>query len=217
MQRHPLQTPDPETMKPDKPYHHGDLRNALILMGMEMLRHKSIAELSLREIAREIGVGHNAPYRHFKNKQQLLEAIASAGFRRLKAYNLRLELEYAGDPETQLFESGMRLLTMATEQANLFSLMFGGYLSLFDCGEELRQEAQASMQSLMKIIANGQKQDVFSKDDVLQQTLGAMSMVYGFSMMVTSGLLQELPKNDFQLRAMGVQVYDILLNGLKKR
>jgi len=214
---HPSQTPDSEKMKSDKPYHHGDLRNALILVAMRMLKHKSIAELSLREIAREIGVGHNAPYRHFANKQQLLEAIASAGFRKLKAYNLRLELEYAGDPETQLFESGMQLLTLATEQSNLFSLMFGGYLSLFDCGDELRQEAQASMQSLMKIIAHGQKLDVFSRDDVLQQTLGAMSMVYGFAMMLTSGMLQELPKNDFQLRAMGVQIYDILLNGLKKR
>ena len=204
-------------MNSERPYHHGDLRNALILMGIQMLKQKSIAQLSLREIAREIGVGHNAPYRHFRNKHELLEAIASAGFRKLKAYNLRLELEYAGDPETQLFESGMQLLTLATEQPNLFRLMFGGQLSLFDCGEELREEAQASMQSLMNIIAQGQKQDVFSRHDVLQQTLGAMSMVYGFSMMVTSGMLQDIPRNDFQLRAMGLQVYDILLNGLKKR
>jgi len=58
---------------------------------------------------------------------------------------------------------------------------------------------------------------VFSRDDVLQQTLGAMSMVYGFAMMLTSGMLQDLPKTEFQLRAMGVQIYDILLNGLKKR
>ena len=182
-----------------------------------MLKEKSIADLSLREIAREIGVGHNAPYRHFKNKHELLEAIASTGFRKLKAYNLRLELEFANDPETQLFESGMQLLTLAADQANLFKLMFGGYLSLFECGEELKRESQESMHSLMKIISNGQKQEVFSKDDVLRQTLGAMSMVYGFSMLATSGMLQEIPRNDFQLRAMAVQVFDVLLNGLKKR
>jgi AcrR family transcriptional regulator len=204
-------------MKADKPYHHGDLRNALILQGMHMLQTTNIDDLSLRSLARDIGVGHNAPYRHFKNRRELLEAIASAGFRKLKAYNLRLELEYARDPETQLFESGMQLVKMAVEQGNLFKLMFGGYLSLSECGEELRCEAQESMQSLIRIIANGQQQDVFSKDDMVRQTLGAMSMVHGFSMMATSGMLQAIPKTDMELRAMALQVYEVLLNGLKKR
>ena len=53
---HPSQTPDSEKMKSDKPYHHGDLRNALILMGMRMLKHKSIAELSVFNAANPIDV-----------------------------------------------------------------------------------------------------------------------------------------------------------------
>ena len=126
-------------------------------------------------------------------------------------------LEYANDPETQLFESGLHLVIMATEQANLFKLMFGGYLSLSDCGEELREEMQAAMQSLMKIIAYGQKLNVFSKQDVLQQTLGAMSMVYGLSMMVTSGMLPDMQKSGVHARALVLQVFDVLFFGLKTR
>jgi len=199
-------------------YHHGDLRNALILEGIKLLHEKGIAGLSLRELARRLQVGHNAPYRHFKNKQQLLEAIAATGFRRLKAHNLRLELELAGDPESQLFESGVAILNMAMEQPEMYRLMFGGYLSLNDCGEALKQEAHESVESLVKIIALGQQQAVFSQTDVMQQTLAAMSMVQGLAMMASSGMLrQEVIGDAQQFKVLALQVYDILLMGLKKR
>jgi len=200
----------------EQAYHHGDLRNALILKALEVLDEKGVAGLSLRGIAREIGVGHNAPYRHFKNRTELLEALASVGFRKLKARNVRLELEFADDSETQLFESGMHLLNMATEQPQLFNLMFGGHINLNNCGEELRREAEQSMQSLVKIMANGQKQGVFQKGDVLKQTVGAMSMVQGLAMMVSSaGLLQHMTQEPNQLRGLAVQVFDVLMEGLK--
>ena len=66
--------------KSDQAYHHGDLRNALILKALDVLDEKGVAGLSLREIARQTGVGHNAPYRHFKNKTELLEAPRKCGF-----------------------------------------------------------------------------------------------------------------------------------------
>lgn len=198
-------------------YHHGDLRNALILVAMQVLNEQGMSALSMRELARLTGVGHNAPYRHFKNKAELLEAVASMGFRQLKALNLRLELEFANDPETQLFESGAHILKIATKQPELFNLMFGGRISLHDCGEELKQESEASLQSLIKIIANGQKQEVFAKEDLFKQTLAAMSMVHGFSAMVSSGMLQEVAQCDQRLKALMLQVFDVLIHGLKKR
>lgn len=203
-------------VRSDQSYHHGDLRNALILRALEVLDEKGVMGLSLREIARQTGVGHNAPYRHFKNKTELLEALASVGFRKLKARNVRLELEFAKDAETQLFESGMHLLTMATEQPRLFNLMFGGHIALNNCGEELQKEAEESMQSLMKIIMNGQQQGVFIKADVLKQAVGAMSMVQGLAMMVSSsGLLQHIGQDKNQLRALAVRVFDVLMDGVK--
>lgn len=205
-------------LKSDQNYHHGNLRNALILKALDVLDEKGVAGLSLREIARETGVGHNAPYRHFKNKTELLEALASVGFRKLKARNVRLELEYAHDAETQLFESGMHLLLMATEQPRLFNLMFGGHIELNNCGEELHREAEESMQSLVKIIANGQKQGVFHKGDVLKQSVAAMSMVQGLAIMVSSsGMLQHMVAGPEQLKGLAVQMFDVLMDGLKNR
>lgn len=202
-------------------YHHGDLKKSLLSIGIEMLNEKGISGISLREISRTIGVGHNAPYRHFRNKQQLLEAIAEDGFRRLKAKNTRFELELANDPEGQLFESAMHIITMAAEQTHLFQLMFGAYLKPADCGEALKKAADEAMQSLVGIIQNGQKQNVFIAGNPLTLALSAMSMVQGVAIMVSSGKIKAPLKTaalDQQtlLRGMVLQLLDVFLRGLKK-
>ena len=57
-------------------FHHGDLRNALIQSGLQILAQESIQALSLRKVAKSAGVSEAAPYRHFKDKEALLAAIA---------------------------------------------------------------------------------------------------------------------------------------------
>lgn len=61
-------------------YHHGDLRNALVATGVDLLAAQGVDALSLRGVARRAGVSHAAPYRHFADKQALLAAIAEQGF-----------------------------------------------------------------------------------------------------------------------------------------
>jgi AcrR family transcriptional regulator len=63
-----------------KPYHHGDLRDALIEAGMRLLERQNSGELGLREVAREVGVSATAVYRHFPDKGALSRAIAGRGF-----------------------------------------------------------------------------------------------------------------------------------------
>ena len=67
----------------DRRYHHGDLRAALLSRAEQTLREKGPAALSLRELARDLGVSHAAPSRHFKDKQALLDALALTGFERM--------------------------------------------------------------------------------------------------------------------------------------
>ena len=67
-----------------KPYHHGDLRRALLDAAMVILEREGAASLTLRAVAREAGVSPAAPYHHFKDKSELLYAISKEGFRRLK-------------------------------------------------------------------------------------------------------------------------------------
>src|SRR6266702_4455466 len=63
-----------------KPYHHGDLSRALVQAARRILENEGPAALSLRAVAREAGVSPAAPYHHFKDKGELLEAVAGEGW-----------------------------------------------------------------------------------------------------------------------------------------
>ncbi len=67
----------------DRPYHHGRLRDTLLAEAERTLREQGVEQLSLRELARQAGVSHAAPRRHFADRQALLDALAGAGFARL--------------------------------------------------------------------------------------------------------------------------------------
>ncbi|ABG94899.1 MULTISPECIES: TetR/AcrR family transcriptional regulator [Rhodococcus] len=66
-----------------QPYHHGDLRNALVRAAVELLEEDGAAELSLRAAARRAGVSTAAPYRHFSDRDALLSAVAAVGYQDL--------------------------------------------------------------------------------------------------------------------------------------
>lgn len=105
-------------------YHHGDLRRALIAAGLTILEADGSDALSLREVARRAGVSHNAPYRHFADREALLAAIAAAGF------------EQWGDAMTATggdrLEIGVAYVKFAVDHPQLFDLMFGPLLSPAD-------------------------------------------------------------------------------------
>lgn len=107
-----------------QPYHHGDLRNTLIQIGLEVLAEDGMQSLSLRKVARRAGVSHNAPYMHFANKEALLAAVAEAGFNALeKAMREALEQTSKGSSE-QLSEVGRAYVTFALEHPQHFQVMF---------------------------------------------------------------------------------------------
>ena len=63
-------------MNPKRRYHHGDLKRALLDAALELVRTKGAEAFTLREVARRAGVSHNAPYRHFRDRGELLAAVA---------------------------------------------------------------------------------------------------------------------------------------------
>jgi len=108
----------------DRPYHHGNLRSALLAEAERTLREEGIDRLSLRDLARQAGVSHAAPRRHFADRQALLDALAAAGFLRLSD-ELRAAIEDAGDDyEAQLRAAAITYIRFATRDAALLDLMF---------------------------------------------------------------------------------------------
>ena len=113
---------------PRKNYHHGDLKNALIKAGIEILSREGIDGLSLRKVAQRAGVSHSAPYSHFSDKQSLIAAISTEGFNQLYAELDAAVTPYADDPKKQLFDGTRAYVRFATSHTDIFKIMFSGVL-----------------------------------------------------------------------------------------
>ena len=113
---------------PSKKYHHGDLKNALITAGVEILSKEGIEGLTLRKVAQRAGVSHNAPYSHFPDKQSLIAAISTEGFKQLYAELDTTALTYPDDPKRQLQEGAWAYVQFAMKNTDTFKIMFSGVL-----------------------------------------------------------------------------------------
>lgn len=111
-----------------KNYHHGDLKNALIKAGVEILSKEGIEGLSLRKVAQRAGVSHSAPYSHFPDKQSLIAAISTEGFSQLYAELDAAVSPHADDPKRQLMEGTQAYARFAMEHTDIFRIMFSGAL-----------------------------------------------------------------------------------------
>ena len=113
---------------PRKNYHHGDLKNALIKAGVEILSKEGIEGLSLRKVAQRAGVSHSAPYSHFPDKQSLIAAISTEGFNQLYAELDAAVVAYPKDAKKQLQQGALAYVQFALENVDTFKIMFSGVL-----------------------------------------------------------------------------------------
>lgn len=108
----------------DRPYHHGHLRDTLLAEAERTLREQGVEQLSLRDLARQAGVSHAAPRRHFPDRQALLDALAENGYARL-GDEVATAIQDAGpDFARQLRAVATVWVRFATEDAGLMELMF---------------------------------------------------------------------------------------------
>src|SRR5882672_9969626 len=108
---------------PKAKYHHGDLRAALVRAAIELLEESGETELSLRAVARRAGVSPAAPYRHYKDRESLVSAVAAVGYREL-AEQLAAAHPAPSTP-AQLASVAVAYVQFALEQPALFRIMFG--------------------------------------------------------------------------------------------
>jgi len=203
-------------MKTTTPYHHGDLRNALLQAGERLLRQDGPAELSLRKVAREAGVSHTAPYRHFRNKRALLSALAQAGFERLADATLEVENKYPDDPRRQLLEGGVAYVRLAVRYPETTQLMFGGVLEIREEDTELHEAGHRAFEGLLKIVSNGQREGLYRDRDTMELALAAWSLVHGLAMLVTAGQLKDTVTSNKEITRMVTSLGELLQNGMLK-
>lgn len=186
-----------ENLKSERAYHHGDLRNALIDAGMNALATQDAAELSLRALARELGVSANAAYRHFADKDALLSALAAEGFRRFAAEqaNSRCttgpgpgQAGLKGGPQDEALSSGLRYVQFAQRHPGLFRLMFGRFL-LASQDAELQGAAMAAFMQLLEQSRAPDAPPGPPDEATLMRALARWSLVHGLSHLLLEGQL----------------------------
>jgi AcrR family transcriptional regulator len=168
-------------------YHHGNLRETLLAAAERSLRLQGADQLSLRELAREAGVSHAAPRRHFPDRQALLDALAEAGFARLGT-ELRAALAAAGTEfAPRLHAAAAAYLRFATRDAALLELMFAGKHR--EGADRLVEAAAASFGLLHEVIAQGQAQGVLEPGDPQRAGIVLFATMQGIAALINGNLL----------------------------
>lgn len=180
-------------------YHHGDLRQALLEAALVLLQTKDIERLSLREVARQAGVSHTAPYRHFTDKADLLSAVAEEGFVVFGRYLSDAIAQSNNDPVKGLLATGEAYVRYALEHPTHFRVMFRCSPSGYDADSSLEITARGTFQILVEAIASGQAAGVFIAGNPEAIATGRWALAHGLSMLLLEGMLPPPGENAIAL------------------
>ena len=168
-----------------KSYHHGDLRKALLQGAVRVIAELGPAGFTLREVARRTGVSHNAPYRHFRDKDALLAAVAAQGFRELTQAMLE-----ASAPDAKALDNlksaGLAYVAFALRRPEHFTVMFEAPLQ--NCADpEYAQTSHDAFGTLVAYIRKCQDADQLPAGDPMERALYAWSLVHGIAKLAIAG------------------------------
>lgn len=134
-------------------YHHGDLRRALVDAATRLVGRHGAAQVSLRQIAREAGVSHAAPYHHFADREALLAEVARGGFDALgEALGSGARDSADAGPLGRLQGAGVAYVVFAVENPEVYRLMFGGQLANRSRYPALKTAADGAFGVLLELL-----------------------------------------------------------------
>jgi AcrR family transcriptional regulator len=174
-------------MKTPRSYHHGNLKRALLEASLGLIREIGPGAFTLREVARRAGVSHNAPYRHFRNKEELLAAVAAEGFDRLMESMVKAAKSGSGALD-QLRLSGRGYVQFALSYPQHFAVMFDAPRRP-DLYPQTRAAGQRAFGTLVRYIEGCQAEGFLPKGGARSLALLAWSMVHGVAKLAISGQL----------------------------
>jgi AcrR family transcriptional regulator len=183
-------------------YHHGNLRAALVEAALGAVREQGPDGLAVRELARRVGVSHNAAYRHFADRDALVAEVAQRGLAALTAAGRqRLERVTHPDPvvlaRLRLFELGRSYVAFALGEPGLFRVVFSSYPQLEPLPElpepDADQDPLGQLDAALDGLVAAGYLDPAERPGA---ELTCWSAVHGFSLLVLEGPLRMLPAEE---------------------
>ncbi len=171
-------------------YHHGDLRAALVERATDVVASGGVDVLSMRELARDLGVSHAAPSRHFADRQALLDAVAVNGFDRL-----RVALDLAPGTAGASFEARLGIhaacyVRFALRNAPLLAVMFAAKHRR-EAPAEIRESAERAFDAPLQLLQQAQQHGEVVGRSVDEISTAILATMHGFATLVAGGLLAE--------------------------
>ena len=214
--------PTPAAAADARPYHHGDLRRALLEAALAILRERGPEGLTLRAVARAAGVSQTAPYRHFADRAALVAGVAEDGFRRLFARLWQAVAAPLAPDETErarLQRLALEYLRFALEHPAEYRIMFGNALG----GAQLEgssvplpasfTEARASVFALLREgIAQLQARGIVRSEDASAMALSAWALMHGLAMLTLDG--QVAQAGEIAPEALALTATDLMMFGM---
>jgi AcrR family transcriptional regulator len=160
------------------------LREALLKAAIQLIAEVGPAGFTLREVARRAGVSHNAPYRHFPDREHLLAAVAAQGFRELNEAMLEAVTHHRSSVG-RLKGAGLAYVEFALRRPEHFTVMFDAAVSKHRTPDST-ESAEQAFGTLLTLVKSCQDENRLPSVDARQLALLAWSMVHGIAKLATA-------------------------------
>lgn len=168
-----------------RPYHHANLRETLLQGAVRVIAELGPTAFTLREVARRAGVSHNAPYRHFRDKDAILAAVAAQGF-----HELTRAMREAGERQSRALDklkhAGLAYVAFAIRRPEHFTVMFDAPVRSSKDPEYV-QASQEAFDTLITYIKNCQEEGQLPAGNTQDRVLYAWSVVHGIAKLAVAG------------------------------
>ncbi|MEM7025562.1 MAG: TetR/AcrR family transcriptional regulator [Pseudomonadota bacterium] len=185
----------------DRPYHHGDLREALLDAAHKLLGEKGVEGFTLADACRLAGVSTAAPYRHFSDRDAVLDALVSRGFQNLEAAMRARAEGYTEGSIDRIVAIGQAYVAFAVDEPALFRVMFRRPPE-HDPTSPMALDGDSCFGAVLEALTALQEQRGLKSDDLLDLAMPLWAVVHGVANLMIDGA--------FERKAPGVDAEQLI-------
>lgn len=205
-----------KVVKPKGSYRHGNLREAILRTSLRLIQKHGIEKLSIREAAKAAGVSHQAPYRHFKDRDALLAALAQDGLEKL--YGAMCESARNSDSALdRLVGVAEGYFDWAASNPEHFRLMFGRSIPDHSASEGLQKASADVLQLVLTVVDDNQKSGNVRKEETRAVARQFWAAVHGASILFIDDQFKPLGLDTILGKRLARDIVTNLVNGLRPR
>jgi AcrR family transcriptional regulator len=214
----PKRPPARRAQPAPKPYHHGDLRRALIDAALQLAGEGGAEAVSVREAARRAGVSPGAPFRHFPSRDALMTAVAEEAQQRLRAeIDAALAGAPVGDPLARFRSFGLAYLRWAMRNPAHFEIISNGRYFDHDRAAGLSRDNAELLGMIGRTLEEAFAQGQLHSPDLKRVQIASRALVYGFARMNIDGHLPRWGVPEAEVERTAEAILDLFIEGIARR